>query len=75
VHNTCSVDEWKAYKEAAGRIYFEMFVYVLEPLFKKHPSLKKRKRSYDEQAKACSTVTSTSWDAVVEQALDTDEGH
>ena len=40
VHSTCSLDEWKAYKRAAARIYIEMFVYVLEPLFKKHSSLK-----------------------------------
>ena len=40
VHTTCSLDEWTAYKKAAAGIYFEMFVYVLEPLFKKHPSLK-----------------------------------
>lgn len=40
VHNTCSLDEWKAYKKAAAAIYFEVFVSVLEPLYKKHPSLK-----------------------------------
>jgi hypothetical protein len=40
VHSTCSMDEWKAYKKAAAGIYFEMFVSVLEPLYKKHPSLK-----------------------------------
>ena len=40
VHSTCSLEEWKAYKKAAAGIYIEMFVSVLEPLFKKHPSLK-----------------------------------
>jgi hypothetical protein len=40
VHSTCSLDEWKAYKKAAAGIYVEMFASVLEPLFKKHPSLK-----------------------------------
>jgi hypothetical protein len=40
VHNTCPLEEWKAYKKAAAGIYIEMFVSVLEPLYKKHPSLK-----------------------------------
>jgi hypothetical protein len=40
VHRNCSADEWKAYKKAAATIYVEMFVNVLEPLYKKHPALK-----------------------------------
>jgi hypothetical protein len=40
VHSSCSVEEWKAYKRAAATIYADMFIYVLEPLYKEHPSLK-----------------------------------
>jgi hypothetical protein len=40
VRTTCSVAEWKAYKKAAATIYGEMFLSLLEPLYKKHPSLK-----------------------------------
>ena len=40
VHDTCSLDEWKEYKRVAGTIYLEIFVWILEPLYKKYPSLK-----------------------------------
>lgn len=40
VRDTCSVDEWKAYAKVAGGVYIDLFVWVLEPLYKKHPSLK-----------------------------------
>jgi hypothetical protein len=40
VNRTCPEAEWRAYKKAVGTIYFEMFLLVLEPLYKQHPSLK-----------------------------------
>ena len=40
VRRSCSAEESKVYKKAAATIYIEMFVNVLEPLYKKHPSLK-----------------------------------
>ncbi len=40
VHAICPPEESKAYKKAAAGIYIEIFLNVLEPLYKQHPSLK-----------------------------------
>jgi hypothetical protein len=40
VQDRCSPEETKAYKKAAATIYSDIFIWVLEPLYKRHPALK-----------------------------------
>ena len=39
VQETCSEDEFKAYRRAAGHIMGEIYDQGFEPLFKEHPEL------------------------------------
>ena len=40
VRDGCSVEEFKAYRLAAGKVLGEIYLEVLIPLYRKHPELK-----------------------------------
>ena len=40
VKNGCSPEELLAYKRAVGKVIYELYEDVLEPLYKKHPTLR-----------------------------------
>ncbi len=40
VKNKCSPEEYKAFKKGVGYIIYEVFDKIIEPISKRHPSLK-----------------------------------
>lgn len=40
VQERCSDEEFKAYRRAAGKVMGEVFLAVMQPLYREHPDLK-----------------------------------
>jgi hypothetical protein len=40
VKENCSLEEFEAYRKAAGRVMGEMLIGIMDPIYKEHPDLK-----------------------------------